>query len=64
MIQQIPEFSIGPTWGNLHELGRKPSDEKVLGAVTRSLQEAEAIWAGDMQQTFETVFPQLQELAA
>ena len=64
VIQQIPEFSIGPTWGNLHELGRKPSDEKVLGAVTRSLQEAEAIWAGDMQQTFETVFPQLQELAA
>jgi DNA polymerase I-like protein with 3'-5' exonuclease and polymerase domains/5'-3' exonuclease len=63
VIQQIPEFSIGPTWGNLHELGRKPSDERVLAAVQRSLQEAEPIWAGDMQQTFETVFPYLEQAA-
>lgn len=62
VISQIPEISIGPTWGQLHELGRHPGDGPIWAAVTRSLEEAESIWADDMGQTFESVF-NLEEAA-
>lgn len=44
-VPQCPEFSIGPTWGDVHELGRYPGDEKIMEAVERSLEEAKEIWA-------------------
>lgn len=43
-VPQMPEFSIGPDWGRVHELGRWPGDEKIQAAVERSLQEAVEIW--------------------
>jgi hypothetical protein len=62
VIKQIPEFSVGPDWGRLHELGRYPGDGPIQAAVTRSLAEAEVIWATDMGQSFESVF-NLEEAA-
>ncbi len=44
-VPQCPEFSIGPDWGRVHELGRYPGDEKIMEAVERSLEEAKEIWA-------------------
>lgn len=44
-VPQCPEFSVGPDWGRVHELGRYPGDEKIMEAVERSLEEAKEIWA-------------------
>lgn len=44
VVPQCPEFSIGPDWGRVHELGRYPGDEKINEAVERSLEEAREMW--------------------
>ena len=52
VVPQVPEFSIGPDWGRVHELGRWPGEEAIEKAVERSLEEAEGIWA-EMEQAME-----------
>jgi len=49
-IPQVPEFSIGATWGTVHELGRWPGEEVILRAVERALEEGAEIWDNDMQE--------------
>ncbi len=61
VVKQIPEFSIGPDWGRVHELGRYPGEEKILEAVRRSLDEAKEIWEVDMLQPFDPIRSKYQE---
>lgn len=49
-IPQVPEFSIGATWGTVHELGRWPGEEVIKKATARALEEGAEIWANDMQE--------------
>lgn len=56
VIQQAPEFSIGADWGSTHELGQKPSDEEILQAVDKALEEAAEMWETDMKLSFEDVY--------
>ena len=49
-IPQVPEFSIGATWGTVHELGRWPGEEAILAATQRALGEGAAIWENDMKE--------------
>ena len=49
-IPQVPEFSIGATWGTVHELGRWPGEEVIQRAVERALEESAEIWDNDMQE--------------
>lgn len=56
VIQQAPEFSIGADWGSTHELGQKPSDEEILQAVGKALEEAAEMWETDMKLSFEDVY--------
>lgn len=44
VVPQVPEFSIGPDWGRVHELGRWPGEEAIAKVVDRSLQEAAVMW--------------------
>lgn len=39
-VPQVPEFSIGPDWGRVHELGRWPGEEAIVAMVDRCLTEA------------------------
>lgn len=55
-IPQVPEFSIGADWGRCHELGQKPSTERVLAAVQVALDEGKEVWETDMQLTYEQVY--------
>lgn len=55
-VPQVPEFSIGADWGRCHELGQKPSTERVLAAVETALEEGTEVWATDMQLTYEDVY--------
>lgn len=55
-VPQIPEFSIGPDWGNLHELGRKPSEESILKLVQQALEEGKEVWQTDMLLSYEEVY--------
>jgi DNA polymerase I-like protein with 3'-5' exonuclease and polymerase domains len=43
-IPQCPEFSIGPDWGRVHELGRYPGDDAINAMVARSIEEARPMW--------------------
>lgn len=47
-IPQVPEFSIGATWGTVHELGRWPGEEAIQAATQRALEEGAEIWENDM----------------
>lgn len=47
-IPQVPEFSIGATWGTVHELGRWPGEAVIEKAVERALEEGSEIWDNDM----------------
>lgn len=49
-VPQVPEFSIGATWGSVHELGRWPGEEVIQKAVERALEEGAEIWDNDMQE--------------
>lgn len=40
VVPQVPEFSIGPDWGRVHELGRWPGEEAIQAMVDRCLTEA------------------------
>ena len=60
-IPQVPEFSIGPDWGRCHELGQKPSDERILKAVEGAIEEGAEVWATDMQLTYFDVFGKTPE---
>lgn len=44
VVPQVPEFSIGPDWGRVHELGRWPGADAIKEAVERSLEEAVEMW--------------------
>lgn len=55
VVRQVPEYSIGPDWGRVHELGRDISPENVQRAVDRSLEEAKDIWAVDVLQPFNPI---------
>lgn len=55
-VPQVPEFSIGPDWGNLHELGRKPSEESIVKLVQQVLEEGKEVWQTDMLLSYEEVY--------
>lgn len=55
-VPQVPEFSIGADWGSCHELGPKPSTERVIAAVDIALDEGAEVWATDMKLTYEDVY--------
>ena len=55
-IPQVPEFSIGPDWGNCHELGQLPSDESIQKAVTEAIRDGQAVWETDMVLSYEQVY--------
>lgn len=55
-VPQVPEFSIGADWGRCHELGQRPSSERILEAVQIALAEGEQIWATDMKLSYEDVY--------
>ena len=42
-IPQVPEFSIGATWGSVHELGRWPGEKVLIKATERALIERKTI---------------------
>jgi hypothetical protein len=46
----VPEFSIGATWGAVHELGRWPGEAVIEKAVQRALEEGAEIWENDMKE--------------
>ncbi|MNQ48891.1 DNA polymerase I [compost metagenome] len=54
-VRQVPEYSIGPDWGRVHELGRNISPENVAKFVARSLEEAADIWEKDVLQPFNPI---------
>lgn len=56
VIPQVPEFSIGYSWGTCHELGQAPSEERIIKAVEVSLEEGKSVWETDMQMTYQEVF--------
>ena len=49
-IPQVPEFSIGATWGSVHELGRWPGESAIEAATQRALDEGEEIWDNEMEE--------------
>lgn len=55
-IPQVPEFSIGPDWGRIHELGRNPSAEAIEAMVVRVIEEGREVWETDMQLTYDEVY--------
>ena len=55
VVRQVPEYSIGPDWGRVHELGRDISPENVAKFVARSLEEAREIWEVDMLEPFDPI---------
>lgn len=54
-IKQVPEFSIGCDWGQLHELGRDISPETVAKYVAISLEESKPIWEVDVHEPFDPI---------
>lgn len=54
-VRQVPEYSIGPDWGRVHELGRDISPENVAKFVARSLEEAKDIWSIDVLEPFNPI---------
>lgn len=54
-VKQVPEFSVGPDWGRVHELGRDISPENVQAMIERSLEEAKEIWDKDMLEPFNPI---------
>lgn len=49
-IPQVPEFSIGATWGTVKELGRWPGEEAIQAAVDSALEESARVWSTDMEE--------------
>lgn len=55
VVRQVPEFSIGPDWGRVHELGRDISPENVAKFVARALEECADIWEKDVLEPFDPI---------
>lgn len=55
VVRQVPEYSIGPDWGRVHELKRDISPENVQKFVELSLEEAKDIWEVDVLQPFDPI---------
>jgi len=55
LVRQVPEYSIGPDWGRVHELGRDISPDNVAKFVARALEEAKEIWEVDVLQPFNPI---------
>lgn len=55
VVRQVPEYSIGPDWGRVHELKRDISPENVRKFVEQSLEEAKDIWEVDVLQPFDPI---------
>ncbi|QYW06505.1 putative DNA polymerase I [Pseudomonas phage UAntarctica] len=55
VVRQVPEYSIGPDWGRVHELKRDISPEKVKEFVDRALDEATNIWEVDLLEPFDPI---------
>ncbi|MCY1432821.1 DNA polymerase family A [compost metagenome] len=55
-VAQVPEFSVGPDWGRVHELGRYPGDDAINAAVARAVEEGREMWETDMAMSFEDVY--------
>lgn len=54
-VRQVPEYSIGPDWGRVHELKRDISPENVAKYVAMSLEEATDIWEKDVLEPFDPI---------
>lgn len=54
-VRQVPEFSIGPDWGRVHELGRDISPDNVAKYVAQSLEEGVDIWEKDLLEPFDPI---------
>jgi len=64
IVRQVPEYSIGCDWGNVHELGRDISPENVAKYVKLSLEDSKPIWAEDVLEPFDPILKRvLVELA-
>lgn len=53
-VRQVPEYSIGCDWGQLHELGRDISPENVAKYVALSLEDGKSIW-DDVKEPFTPI---------
>lgn len=53
-VRQVPEYSIGCDWGQLHELKRDISPENVAKHVALALEEGKAIWE-DVKEAFNPI---------
>lgn len=60
-IPQVPEFSVGPDWGRCHELGQKPSEERIVRAVEDAINEGVEVWETDMALSYEQVYGKTPE---
>ena len=54
-VRQVPEYSIGCDWGQVHELGRDISPENVAKFVALSLEEGKSIWDEDLLEPFNPI---------
>lgn len=53
-VRQVPEYSIGCDWGQLHELGRDISEENVAKYVALALEDGKSIW-DDVKEPFNPI---------
>lgn len=53
-VRQVPEYSIGCDWGQLHELGRDISPENVAKYVALALEDGKSIW-DDVKEPFDPI---------
>lgn len=54
-VRQVPEYSIGCDWGNVHELGRDISPENVSKYVELALKDGKPIWEVDVLEPFDPI---------
>lgn len=53
-VRQVPEYSLGCDWGQLHELKRDISPERVAEFVAKALEDGKQIW-DDVKEPFNPI---------
>lgn len=64
VVRQVPELSIGSTWGDEEELGGTPTDEQVVQLAEKCFEKATKVWATDLALTWEDVYGETRKEAA
>lgn len=54
-VRQVPEYSIGPDWGRVEEMGRDISPENVAKFVAEALEAGRDIWEKDALEPFNPI---------